>query len=432
MSGRTTFMRIIAPQAFRIVTPAIGNDFIAMLKDSSLVSTIGVQELLWKAQVAGRPTFQSMQTLIIAALVYWAMTIVFSHFQSRLERRHGDGRPGQRRPPMTTRSPAPSLPRAPADGHVIDPAEVPGALVTPGAEPIVLKATEIEKYFGTNHVLKGCSMTVFPGETITILGRSGSGKSTFLRCLNFLEEPSAGVVDIDGIRVAATRFGRRSRATREQIRKLRLQAGMVFQEFNLFPHLSVIGNLTARRRSTSRACPRRRPPRSPRPTSSEGRPHRQARRVPVAPLRRPAPARRDRPGAHDAAEDPAVRRAHQRPGPVARRRGAQGHGGPRPRGTHDDRGHPRDVVREGGRRPRLLHGRGRVRRDRSVRAGDRQPAGRTDAPVPERFLGAPASSAERLPAVTPGLCRTASAPTGASACTGGRGSRRVSSRPWPR
>jgi polar amino acid transport system permease protein len=86
MDGRTTFFRIIAPQAFRIVTPAIGNDFIAMLKDSSLVSVIGVQELLWKAQVAGRPTFQSMQTLIIAALVYWAMTLVFSYFQGRLER----------------------------------------------------------------------------------------------------------------------------------------------------------------------------------------------------------------------------------------------------------------------------------------------------------------------------------------------------------
>jgi polar amino acid transport system ATP-binding protein len=86
-------------------------------------------------------------------------------------------------------------------------------------------------------------MTVFPSETITILGRSGSGKSTFLRCLNFLEEPSGGVVDIDGIRVAGDPLRPRSKKTREQIRLLRLQAGMVFQEFNLFPHLSVIGNL---------------------------------------------------------------------------------------------------------------------------------------------------------------------------------------------
>jgi polar amino acid transport system permease protein len=91
MDGRTTFLRIIAPQAFRIVIPAIGNDFIAMLKDSSLVYTIGVQEILWKAQAAGRPTYQSMQTLIVAALVYWMMTLVFSYFQGRLEKRQSVG-----------------------------------------------------------------------------------------------------------------------------------------------------------------------------------------------------------------------------------------------------------------------------------------------------------------------------------------------------
>ena len=91
MSDRTTFLRIVAPQAFRIVTPAVGNDFVAMLKDSSLVSAIAVQELLWRAHAAGRPTFQSMQTLLIAALVYWGMTIAFSVVQARLERRMAAG-----------------------------------------------------------------------------------------------------------------------------------------------------------------------------------------------------------------------------------------------------------------------------------------------------------------------------------------------------
>ena len=127
--------------------------------------------------------------------------------------------------------------------HVIDPAEVPGLLVKPGAEPI-LKATAIEKHFDDNHVLRGCSMTVYPGETVTVLGRSGSGKSTFLRCLNFLEEPTAGVVDIAGVVVEADPLRHhRDRETTARIRQLRLRAGMVFQEFNLFPHLSVIGNL---------------------------------------------------------------------------------------------------------------------------------------------------------------------------------------------
>ena len=127
--------------------------------------------------------------------------------------------------------------------HVIRPEETPGHLVKPGAEPIV-KATAIEKNFDANHVLRGCSMTVYPGETVTILGRSGSGKSTFLRCLNFLEEPTAGVVDIGGVRVEADPLRQhRDRATKDRIRQLRLRAGMLFQEFNLFPHLSVIGNL---------------------------------------------------------------------------------------------------------------------------------------------------------------------------------------------
>jgi len=98
MTSRMTFRRIIAPQAFRIVTPAVGNDFVAMIKDSSLASVVGVQELLWRAQTAGRPTFQSMQTLLVAAFVYWVMTILFSLVQGRLERRMatGDRAPGRR------------------------------------------------------------------------------------------------------------------------------------------------------------------------------------------------------------------------------------------------------------------------------------------------------------------------------------------------
>jgi ABC-type polar amino acid transport system ATPase subunit len=131
---------------------------------------------------------------------------------------------------------------APRAVHTVHPAEVPGRLVKPGAEPI-LRATAIEKYFGTHHVLRGCSMTVFPGETVTILGRSGSGKSTFLRCLNFLEEPSAGTVEIAGIVVPAEPLRSRSRNDVGRLRQLRTRAGMVFQEFNLFPHRSVLGNL---------------------------------------------------------------------------------------------------------------------------------------------------------------------------------------------
>ncbi|MEI7743229.1 MAG: amino acid ABC transporter permease [Chloroflexota bacterium] len=91
MTGRTTFTKIVLPQAFRIVLPAIGNDFISMLKDSSLVSTIGVQELLWRARLVGTKEFAAIQTLLIAAAVYWVMTIGFSYVQARLEKRMAQG-----------------------------------------------------------------------------------------------------------------------------------------------------------------------------------------------------------------------------------------------------------------------------------------------------------------------------------------------------
>ncbi len=79
--------RIVLPQATRIVTPAIGNEFIAMIKDSALVSIIGVREVLWNAETAGRPRGNTLEAFIIAALIYWVLTITFSVFQERLERR---------------------------------------------------------------------------------------------------------------------------------------------------------------------------------------------------------------------------------------------------------------------------------------------------------------------------------------------------------
>ena len=91
MSERRIFLRIVLPQAFRIVIPAIGNEFIAMIKDTSLLSAIGVQELLWKARTIGSTNFRMLETLLLAALVYWVLTIIFSFFQERLEQRMARG-----------------------------------------------------------------------------------------------------------------------------------------------------------------------------------------------------------------------------------------------------------------------------------------------------------------------------------------------------
>ena len=107
----------------------------------------------------------------------------------------------------------------------------------------VLSAKGIVKYFDENQVLGGCALEVDPGQTVCIVGRSGSGKSTFLRCLNFLEEPSAGSVTVDGITIEAAPHQTHRRGRQGQIRQLRTRVGMLFQEFNLFPHMRVIDNL---------------------------------------------------------------------------------------------------------------------------------------------------------------------------------------------
>jgi polar amino acid transport system permease protein len=87
MPERHIMRRIVLPQGIRIVIPAVGNEFIAMIKDSALVSTISVTELLWRARRAGTQEFQTLQALLLAALIYWILTMIFSYFQERLERR---------------------------------------------------------------------------------------------------------------------------------------------------------------------------------------------------------------------------------------------------------------------------------------------------------------------------------------------------------
>jgi ABC-type polar amino acid transport system ATPase subunit len=107
------------------------------------------------------------------------------------------------------------------------------------ARPIV-SLREIRKVFGRNEVLKGVILDVAPGEVVVIFGRSGSGKSTLLRCINLLEAPTSGSVEVDGVRYEA---GPTNRARRKTMREIRSRTGMVFQEFNLFPHLRVLENV---------------------------------------------------------------------------------------------------------------------------------------------------------------------------------------------
>jgi ABC-type polar amino acid transport system ATPase subunit len=104
----------------------------------------------------------------------------------------------------------------------------------------IVRISNLDKYFGRLHVLKQVSVDVAPREVVCIIGRSGSGKSTLLRCLNFLEEPSFGSIEVDGLKVDASIKGKERR---QLVHDVRLKTGMVFQEFNLFPHMSVLENV---------------------------------------------------------------------------------------------------------------------------------------------------------------------------------------------
>jgi ABC-type polar amino acid transport system ATPase subunit len=104
----------------------------------------------------------------------------------------------------------------------------------------IVKISNLDKYFGRLHVLKGIDLEIAEREVVCLIGRSGSGKSTLLRCINFLEEPSHGIIEVDGIRVKS---GEKGKAHRQLVHDIRLKTGMVFQEFNLFPHMSVLENV---------------------------------------------------------------------------------------------------------------------------------------------------------------------------------------------
>ncbi|MER5486208.1 amino acid ABC transporter ATP-binding protein [Streptomyces sp. NPDC002812] len=121
------------------------------------------------------------------------------------------------------------------------------------ARPAAIEVHDVHKWFGGRRVLDGVSLTVAPGTVTVILGRSGSGKSTLLRVLNHLEKPEAGHVSIGGELIGVQRHGGRLKELRERaILAQRGRIGFVFQNFNLFPHLTVLDNVAAAPVATGR------------------------------------------------------------------------------------------------------------------------------------------------------------------------------------
>lgn len=107
----------------------------------------------------------------------------------------------------------------------------------------ILEVKNLSKTFGDLEVLKDISFNVEQGEVVAIIGPSGSGKSTLLRCVNQLEKADGGEITVSGMKMLSTENGKAIYANKKTLRDIRLKIGLVFQNFNLFPHMSVLQNI---------------------------------------------------------------------------------------------------------------------------------------------------------------------------------------------
>src|SRR6266498_3374011 len=229
MGRGVTLRRIVLPQAMRVIVPPTGNETIAMLKDTALLAFVPVtNELFFQLQAIGARTFRVFPMLVAACLWYLAMTSVLMVGQFFLERYFSRGfGTGGRRGVL---------------GMATDPSGV--AATGLGDERVMVKAEGVHKRFGRLEVLKGIDLEVKPREVTVMLGPSGSGKSTFLRCINHLEKINAGRLWVDGELVGYRQHGDKLYELKEgEVARKRAEIGMVFQRFNLFPHMTALGNV---------------------------------------------------------------------------------------------------------------------------------------------------------------------------------------------
>ena len=230
------FFLVVLPQAIRVIIPPLGNNFNYMLKATSLLSVIGFAELLRTSQQLAQATARPLEVYAVAAVAYLIITTSWDILQGFIEARAQ--LPGQGHAGLARRAG-----RAIGDWarrKSLPLADAPVAIT----EPAAAEAIRIVKEFPGRTALAGVDLTVRPGEVVVVIGPSGCGKTTLLRCLNGLEQPDRGFV-----RVAGALLGWRVDADRlapsrpRDLDLMRREIGMVFQRFNLFPHLTALENV---------------------------------------------------------------------------------------------------------------------------------------------------------------------------------------------
>ncbi len=303
---------VILPQAVKIaIAPTVGF-LVQVIKGTALASVIGFVELTKAGSMISNATFQPFVVFSCVALLYFRAVL--------------PGKP-------VRQEPREEIPWPPC----LNPQT--------SAAPIV-RVTALRKSYGANEVLKGIDLEVKRGEVIAIIGKSGSGKSTLLRCINGLEVFQEGSLTVDGKPLL--------HESAMAMRELRQRVGMIFQSFNLFPHLTVGKNVMlaptlVKKRSSLEAASQAR-----KLLDRVGL-GRKIRRHARPAFRRPAAARGHCTRAGDGAGGVAVRRDHLRARPRTGRRRAARSGVAGRRGHDAPDGHARDELCTQGERPLDLH-----------------------------------------------------------------------------
>ena len=259
MTPGALMRRVIWPHAIRTMVPALGSETVSALKNSSWALVIAVEELTLRSTQLASSTFDFFSIFFASGLMYLALTGAVSatqiavetlldldHAPARDRLRHllpwrsGTPTPAPARPATALPAAASAVPQPQPAIAAPDRSARSAALA---AAPFAIEIAGLRKRYGAQPVLDGLDLAVRSGEVIALLGPSGSGKSTLLRCITLLESWDGGTIRVGGRRLGFREDGRPMPPRAVANERAAVGVGMVFQQFNLFGHLTALENV---------------------------------------------------------------------------------------------------------------------------------------------------------------------------------------------